>query len=183
MAVSVPGRNSAVTLLTATWPPKRMVRPSVARTGCSAVHAGGPFACGGTAEGRIRPPHRRAAATDFSQRLLRIGTGSSDAGNLAHQFEQVPLAGLGLLDAEVVHRLHRLVILLAEGHLALRRVEVHAFHGGDELLGVAGAGLGQRRQRRAGGGEAAGGEEVRRRLRRFWFSATSQSFILFFGKA
>jgi hypothetical protein len=43
---------------------------------------------------------------------------------------------------EVVHALHRLVVFLAEGHLALGRVEAHAFHGGDELVGVGVAGLG-----------------------------------------
>jgi hypothetical protein len=32
--------------------------------------------------------------------------------------------------------LHRLVVFLAEGHLALGRLEAHAFHGGDELVGA-----------------------------------------------
>src|SRR6185436_5862549 len=39
------------------------------------------------------------------------------------------------LDLEVIHRLHRLVVFLAEGHLALRRLEAHALHRADQLVG------------------------------------------------
>src|SRR5258706_95447 len=80
--------------------------------------------------------------------------------NFAHQLEQVPFVGLRLLDAELVHVLQRLVVFLAEGHLPLGRLEAHAFHGDDELLGVGAAGLLDRRDHRDARRHAAGGEEV-----------------------
>ena len=70
-----------------------------------------------------------------------------------------------VLDPEVVHALQRLVVLLAEGHLALGRVEAHAFHRGDQLLGVGATSPSSSAvDHRHRGREAAGGEEVRRRV-------------------
>ena len=40
------------------------------------------------------------------------------------------------LDLEMIHRLQRLMVLLAEDHLALGRVELHALHRRDELFRV-----------------------------------------------
>ena len=68
------------------------------------------------------------------------------------------------LDLEGVHRLQRLMVLLAEDHLALGRVELHALHRRDQLLRVGRLGLLDRRDHRHRGGEAAGGEEIRRRV-------------------
>ena len=115
---------------TATWPPKRIVRSRVSRTGwlrhrrCAAMPG-----CG-----CARVP---AAA----QRLLRIGTGISSAGISRTSSSRSHSSFCVLLDPEVVHVLHRLMVFLAEGHLALGRVEAHAFHGRDQLLGVGAAGL------------------------------------------
>src|SRR5437899_10437471 len=52
--------------------------------------------------------------------------------DLAHELGHAPGEGRVHLDLEVVHRLHRLVVFLAEGHLALGRVEAHALHRADE---------------------------------------------------
>src|SRR5258706_8812893 len=90
------------------WPPKRMVSPLVSRTG---------WFTGGLA---LVPDRNRNLA----------------CRNLAHQLEQVPLVFLRLLDAELVHVLHRLVVFLAEAHGALGRLEAHALHRCDQLLGV-----------------------------------------------
>src|SRR3990170_1264438 len=46
---------------------------------------------------------------------------------------------------EHVHALQGLVVLLAEDHLALGRLELHALHGRDELLGVGARGFLNRR--------------------------------------
>src|SRR5687768_7777884 len=108
MAVTPP-LKAHDTAFTATWPPKRIVRAWVSRTGCS------------TPDPLFLVANRN--------RQLR-------GRDLLHQLEQVPLALLLFLDAEVVHRLQRLVVLLAEAHRALGRVEEHAFHRGDQLLGV-----------------------------------------------
>src|SRR6266508_2589928 len=67
-------------------------------------------------------------------------------------------------ELEDVHALQRLVVFLAEDHLALGRLELHALHGRDELLRVGPAGLLHCRQHGHGGREAAAGEEVRRLL-------------------
>src|SRR5689334_15051479 len=110
MTVSVPGWKSAVTAFTATWPPKRIVRSRVDREGCDAWSA------------------MSALVLDRQRHF-----GGRD---LAHQFQQVPLVLLVLLDAEVVHRLDRLVVFLAEAHGALRGLEAHAFHGRHHLVAV-----------------------------------------------
>src|SRR5690606_1307568 len=68
------------------------------------------------------------------------------------------------LDLEVVHALHGLMVFLAEGHLALGRVEAHAFHGGNQLVRVGvTTGLLERGNDGHARAHAAGGEEVRRR--------------------
>src|SRR5262249_44959294 len=54
--------------------------------------------------------------------------------DLSDQVEKVPLVLATGLDLEHVHRLQRLMIVLAENHPALRRVEFHPLHGGDQLL-------------------------------------------------
>src|SRR6478609_3572645 len=53
---------------------------------------------------------------------------------LAHRLEHCPGHVRIDLDLEVVHALQRLVVLLAEGHLALGRIELHTLHRGDQLL-------------------------------------------------
>src|ERR1700747_104783 len=69
------------------------------------------------------------------------------------------------LDLEVIHALQRLMVFLAEDHLALGRVERHPLHRGNQLLGVRGLGLGHSRNHRNRGGESPRGEEIRRRLK------------------
>src|SRR6185503_15328613 len=102
MAVRLPGWKLQLTASTATCPPKRMVSPRVSRTGC-------------------------APAMGLSRNVLLALVLDRDrnvAGrDFPHQLQQVPFVGLGLLDAELVHVLHRLVVFLAEGHGALRRLE------------------------------------------------------------
>src|SRR5438445_449740 len=109
MAVRVPAPNWVVTALTATWPPNWMLSPVLASTG----------ALGADMSALDGDRHRHLRSRD-----------------LAHQFEQVPLAGGRLLHLELVLGLHRLVVFLAESHLALGGVEVHAFHRRDQLLGI-----------------------------------------------
>ena len=98
------------------------------------------------------------------QRLLRTGIGILSAGIVATRSSRSFVVLAVGLDLEVIHRLQRLMVFLAEGHRALRRLEGHAFHRRDQLLGVGAASLLDRRDDRGCGGEAAGGEEVRRRV-------------------
>src|SRR6266540_5908156 len=67
-------------------------------------------------------------------------------------------------ELEDVHALQRLVVFLAEDHLALGRLELHALHGRDELLGGRAARLLDGGDHGHGRGEAPAGEEVRRLL-------------------
>src|SRR3990170_3748849 len=93
---------------------------------------------------------------DGRRRLLRR--------ELANQRGDEP-RHIGLGDElEDVHALERLVILLAEDHLALGRLELHALHRGDELLRVGAARLLDGGHHGHCRGEPAAGEEVRRRL-------------------
>src|SRR4051812_43262627 len=105
MAVSVPGWKAHDTPSTATWPPKRIVRFRVSSTG--------------------RPRSTLVANRDVH--LFRL--------DLPHQLRHAPREGRVHLDPEVIHRLHRLMVLGPEGHLALGRLEAHALHGLDELVG------------------------------------------------
>src|SRR5437763_2754087 len=100
IAVSEPGRNSQDTPFTATCPPKRMVRPRVARTGCSTS----------------------ALVLDADGNLHLLGL------DLAHELRHRPRHVRIDFDLEVIHRLHCLVVFLAEGHAAFRGLEGHAFH-------------------------------------------------------
>src|SRR5437660_4357100 len=56
--------------------------------------------------------------------------------DLSDQVEKVPLVLAIGLDLEHVHRLQCLMIVLSENYPALRRVEFHPFHGGDQLLSI-----------------------------------------------
>src|SRR6266540_7065211 len=67
-------------------------------------------------------------------------------------------------ELEDVHALERLVVLLAEDHLALGRLELHALHGGDQLLGGGAARLLDSGDDGHGRREATAGEEVGRLL-------------------
>src|SRR5664279_4477419 len=112
IAVRVPGAKAQETRSTATWPPKRIVSSLVSSmaTPCGAAR------------------DRSALVLDRDVHLFRL--------DLVDQLGDAPLERRIVLDPEVIHRLHRLVVFLAEGHLALGRLEAHAFHGLDELLGV-----------------------------------------------
>ncbi len=68
------------------------------------------------------------------------------------------------LDAEVIHALERLMVFLAEYHLAFRRIELHAFHHRNQLLGVGGLGFFNRRYSGHCCSKTACGEEVGRRV-------------------
>src|SRR5581483_856565 len=138
MAVSVPARKAALTLSTATCPPKRIVRPRVSKTGSdmppSVCHPG---AC------RRDPSSRESGARGwldtgdkprYDSSLLHADRQRHVLGRDGrHQVQDVVVLGV-LLDAEVIHVLQRLVILLAEGHGTLGRVEGEALHGRDQLL-------------------------------------------------
>src|SRR5688572_22936610 len=118
MAVSVPGRNAQETRSTATWPPKRIVSSFVSRTGCSASGAGAARAIAAR-RGRRRSPlaARRPLALVADRDVDVLGR------NLAHEIEHVEIVLPVLLDPEVIHRLHRLMVFLAEGHRALGRLD------------------------------------------------------------
>src|SRR3954452_24980919 len=152
MAVSSPGRNAQETLLTATWPPKRMVRSRVSRERVmdSVVPAkAGTHKPSPCEENRPRNDRNASTATT---RCMGPRLRGDDASCVAHSSplvldRDVHVLDLELadrlehrpgqrrvdLDLEVIHALQRLMVLLAEHHLALRRVEFHAFHRGDQL--------------------------------------------------
>src|SRR5689334_16446330 len=120
MAVSVPGSKRQLTSLTATWPPKRIVSARVSSTGCAPVDmAAGHSRAGASADAPPAQGRRTSALVADRQRDI-LGR------DLAHELQQVPLVFLVFLDAELVHRLQRLVVFLAESHDALGRFEAHA---------------------------------------------------------
>src|SRR5690242_11870697 len=110
MAVSVPGVKPQDTRSTATWPPNRTVSPRVSSAG------GWGSACGTTGSALVADRDRHPVGRDRLDQREQI----------------VRVLAVGL-DLEVVHHLERLVVLLAESHRALRRVEGQPLHGGDEL--------------------------------------------------
>src|SRR6516165_3838530 len=126
MAVSSPGRKLQLTLLTATWPPKQMVRSRVSsvRAICETL---------GFAREILSPPSGgeskeiSALVADRNVHVLDL--------ELADRIEDGPGDVRIDPDLEVIHALQRLVVLLAEHHLALGCVELHALHGRDQLLG------------------------------------------------
>src|ERR1700712_1622959 len=186
MAVSSPGRKVQLTRLTATWPPKRMVRSRVSRVRVIRASSDG---WSSSIAGVTGPSHRHARLDPrihrFSKRLYseaRWSAGSSPAMtvqmteargqalsplvadrnvhvldlDLAHRLVDGPCQVRIDLDPEVIHALQRLVIFLAEDHLAFRGVELHAFHRADKLFGVGGFRLGDGGDDRHRRGEAAG---------------------------
>ena len=84
----------------------------------------------------FRGRERTAFAADSRHRLFWIGTCMSSILSSRTELRDAPRDRRVSLDLEVIHALERLMVLLAEHHLALRRVELHAFHRGDQLLGV-----------------------------------------------
>ncbi len=85
------------------------------------------------------PPELRATSSAALRHRV-IGSGISFAGIVATS-SSTSLSLASFLMRKWIHVLQRLVILLAEGHGALGRVEAQAFHGGDQLLGIGRAGL------------------------------------------
>src|SRR5262245_28409206 len=170
MAVSVPGRNAALTPSTARWPPKRMLRSRVSNT---AMLIGEEPPLPGSGQRRsLEGPHlagmlparhprgRKLRAAWRWPSALRAHRQRHFVGrDGANELQDVVVLGV-FLDAEVIHVLERLVILLAEGHRSFGRVEREALHGGNQLLAVAGAGLLQRRHHGRGRGKPTGDEEV-----------------------
>src|SRR5437868_14448043 len=139
MAVSVPAWKAALTPSTATWPPKRIVRERVSSTGWDMPPLDTGCRLG---QAKRRPNTRRVCDlrwvianarpnlllhTDRERHVL--------GGDGRHQIQDVVVLGV-LLDAEVIHVLQRLMVLLAEGHGTLGRVEGEVLHGRDQLLGV-----------------------------------------------
>src|SRR5437763_1705840 len=94
--VSFFGWMVRVTALTATWPPKRMVRSRVASRLISSSTTVGPSAL-------VLDRHVHLGRLDFLHQMQVRHRTRTRAGR----------------HAEVVHRLHRLVVLLAERHQAL----------------------------------------------------------------
>src|SRR5216684_9066234 len=185
MAVSSPGRKMQLTRLTATWPPKRMVRSRVSsvwviRASSESLSSGltGVAVHSDVMRGldpRIHPlpelhlfgrgwiAGSSPAMTDPSPLVLDRDVHVLDL-QFAHRLQHGPFNLRIDLDLEVVHALQRLMVLLPEDHLALRRIELQAFHGADQLFGVGGFGLGDGGDHGHRRGEPAGGEEIRRRV-------------------
>ena len=103
----------------------------------------------GSRPSRIAILRLRLRTTDPGQRLFLIGMFIS-SGLISRTSSGTPQANAGSFLIRVwIHRLHRLMVFLAEGHLALGRLEAHAFHRLDELLGAGvAAGLLQRLDQR-----------------------------------
>src|SRR4051812_5895751 len=103
MAVSVPRSKAHETWSTATCPPNRIVRSRVSSAGAAAA---------------IAPPtpvgRGSALVEDRDLHVLDL--------ELADELGHGPGERRVDLDAEMVHRLQRLVVLLAEHHFALRRL-------------------------------------------------------------
>src|SRR5882724_11462210 len=176
MAVSSPGRKVQLTRLTATWPPKRMVRSRVSRV--KVIRASSKvclWSIAGVAadsdvmrglDPRIHPlpknllfgrrdglpGHlvRRRASRFCPAMTVQTSKAQNDSWiwstlvadrnihvfdlELAHRLQYGPGQARIDLDLEVIHALERLMVLLPEHHLALGRIELHAFHGADQLL-------------------------------------------------
>src|SRR5262245_28207736 len=136
MAVSVPAWKLALTRSTATWPPKRMERSRVSNTGVAIVAS---RHCRREAEAVAATPPRgsglRPASPDAAQPSPALAFRAHGKRHLlgrdgVHQLQDVVVLGV-LLDAEVIHVLQGLMVLLAEGHGSLGRGEGEALHGGD----------------------------------------------------
>src|ERR1700730_10929339 len=165
MAVSSPGRKLQLTRLTAKCPPKRMVRSRVSRvviepsSGClvksqalstySVVMRGldprihplpKKALSGSRMDCRVKPGNDEIATPKARGTVTSALVADRDVHVLdlefANRFVHRPGEVRVDLDPEVIHALQRLMVLLAEDHLALRRIELHAFHRGDQLLGV-----------------------------------------------
>src|ERR1700744_6265002 len=105
MAVRVPGRKAPLTASTATCPPKRMVRSRVSSADASPAMIAS-----------------RPTATTYSALVANRNRHFRNR-NLADEVEQIPLVLAVSLDLEVIHRLQRLMVFLAEGHRPLGRIE------------------------------------------------------------
>ena len=167
--------------------PSAFVVQAVKRRSCTKTTARcrSKFSCHGKTDRRLlflrstvgRPPDQSA-----SHRLFRIGTGNSAIGISRTRSSRSHSFALAL-DPELVHGLQRLVVFLAESHVALGGLELHAFHGGDQLLGIGAAGLLDRSRRpRLAAAMPPAVKKSGGSVEALRCSATSQSFIGFFGK-
>src|SRR5437868_5408693 len=128
-----------------------MVRPRVSKTGLAMPPSLASVSCRGLSPASSHPRTPERAAGGIPATLgtsPRTGKRRDDnsllhtdrerhvvGGDGRHQIQDVVVLGV-LLDAEVIHVLQRLMVLLAEGHGTLGRVEGEVLHGGDQLLGV-----------------------------------------------
>src|SRR4030081_84775 len=151
MAVSSPGRKLQLTRLTATWPPKRMVRSRVsskvirAFTPCRTSTAAHSDVMRGL-DPRIHPASKMLL---FRSGMDCRGKPGNDGSNIedarttpasqfplvadrdvhvldlefAHRLQHGPGHIRIDLDLEVIHALQRLMVFLAEHHLALGAIE------------------------------------------------------------
>src|SRR5260370_12649560 len=133
MAVSSRGRNVQLTRLTATCPTKRMVRSRVSRVKVMSHSRG----CKCPASSRASRGSTYCSLSLIADRNVHF-LNLDLADRFVHRPRQVRID----LDLEVIHALQCLMVLFPEDHLALRRIELHAFHRGDQLLAVGGFRLG-----------------------------------------
>src|ERR1700685_231882 len=115
MAVRVPCMNEQVTPSTALWPPKRTPNPAVISTGSM------------DAATLLTSLRDSPLVTDRNFEFA--------CRNLTHEFRDRPVQAFDILQTNVVHWHHCLMIFGAKRHLAARRVELHSLHRFDQGFG------------------------------------------------